>query len=260
MVPGLARKARYCHLCGRRLRGRAWVYTPDEGSEEQALVVCGHCHQHAPRCDVCGMPMGPNAIPLPDGRQICPGCARTAVTDPQVAQDLFARTTAFVAGQLGLTLRVGTDFTLVDAGHLRRLVAESPTRPVEAPDRVVGLFMRKGRRRVMAVLSGLPRALFIQTIAHEWAHAWQGENCPLLEDPTLREGFAEWVAYRTLIALGATKQAARMPGRNGLYGEGLRRILRLEEQHGPAGVLTLCMRGALSHTETQRHKDFLPDR
>lgn len=245
MVPGFARKARYCHLCGRRLGGRAWVYMPDEESPDQALVVCRHCHENAPRCDICGMPMGPNPLLLPDGRRICPACARTAVTDPQVARDLFARTAAFVSGQLGLGLRVGTDFTLVDAQHLRRLVAESPTQPVEDPDRVVGLFLRKGRRRVMAVLSGLPRALFIQTVAHEWAHAWHGENCPLLEDPLMQEGFAEWVAYHTLIALGAAKQAARMRERNGLYGEGLRRVLQLEEQHGASGVLQLCMRGAL---------------
>jgi hypothetical protein len=111
---------------------------------------------------------------------------------------------------------------------------------------VVGLFLRKGRRRVMAVLSGLPRVLFIQTVAHEWAHAWQGENCPLLEDPLLREGFAEWVAYRTLLALGATDQAARMLQQNGPYGEGLRRILHLEKQVGPAGILQLCARGSFS--------------
>ncbi|MGC9083694.1 MAG: zinc-binding protein [Anaerolineae bacterium] len=239
------RHPQYCHLCGRPLRGRTWVYAPDEGSEEQALIVCRDCHQHAPRCDVCGMPMGPNSIPLPDGRRICPVCARTAITDPQVARDLFARTVAFVAGQLGLALRVGADFTLVDAQHLRRMMAESPTQPVENPDRVVGLFLRKGRRRVMAVLSGLPYVLFIQTVAHEWAHAWHGENCPLLEDPLLREGFAEWVAYRTLIAMGAARQAARMLARDGLYGKGLRRILRLEERYGPAGVLEFCTRGTL---------------
>lgn len=245
MVPGFARKARYCHLCGRRLGSRAWVYAPDEDSPDQALTLCQDCHQRAPRCDVCGMPMGANATPLPDGRRICPACARTAITDPQVAQDLFAQTSAFVSGQLGLSLRVGADFTLVDAQHLRRLIAESPTRPVEDPERVVGLFLRRGRRRLMAVLSGLPRSLFIQTVAHEWAHAWHGENCPLLENPLMREGFAEWVAYRTLIALGATRQAARMLNRDGLYGEGLRRFLRLEEQHGIASVLAHCMRGTL---------------
>ena len=236
---------KYCHLCGRRLWGRGWVYGA-EGENDPPLVLCTHCHRTAPRCDVCGMPMGPNSTPLPDGRRICPVCAQTAITDPQIARELFAQTTAFVTGQLGLGLRIGTDFTLVDVGHLRRLVAESPTQPIEDPDRVVGLFLRKGRRRVMAVLSGLPRVLFIQTVAHEWAHAWQGENCPLLEDPLLREGFAEWVAYRTLLALGAVDQAARMLQQNGPYGEGLRRILHLEKQVGPAGVLQLCARGSFS--------------
>jgi aminopeptidase N len=46
--------------------------------------------------------------------------------------------------------------------------------------------------------AGCRANLVIRVTAHEYAHAWQGENCPLLDDPLLREGFAEWVAYRVL--------------------------------------------------------------
>jgi hypothetical protein len=94
----------------------------------------------------------------------------------------------------------------------------------------------------MYVLSGLPQILLIQTVAHEWAHAWQGENCPLLKDPLVREGFAEWAAYKTLQAMGATKKMALMEEQNGLYGEGLRRMLELERHGGMDGVLTFCRR------------------
>lgn len=190
--------------------------------------------------------MGPNSVPLPDGRHICPVCAQTAVTDPRVAQEYFAHTVAFIIGHLGLDLRVGADFTLVDAQHLQRLIAETPPSSVETPGRVTGLFLRRGSRRVLAVLSGLPRVLFIQTVAHEWAHAWSGENCPLLDEPLMREGFAEWVAYKTLHAMGEEKAAAQMLRRDGIYGEGLRRVRQLEEQYGPAGVLEFCVRGGFS--------------
>lgn len=239
-MPG-SRKQKHCHLCGRRLWGRGWVYTPN-GAEGQALVVCRRCQEGAPRCDTCGMPMGANVARLPDGRRICPHCNQTAVCDPAHAQALFERVVAIVAGPLGLRLNVGSGFALVDYPHLLRLAAEARTTLPGDPDKVVGLFVRKGRRRVMYILSGLPQILFIQTVAHEWAHAWQGENCPLLENPLVREGFAEWVACKTLQALGAVKKMALLEQQEGVYGEGLRKMLELERREGPSGVIAFCRR------------------
>ena len=95
---------------------------------------------------------------------------------------------------------------------------------------------------MMYLLSGLPQILFIQVAAHEWAHAWEGENCPLLRDSLVREGFAEWVAHRTLRALGAVKKVALMEQQEGMYGEGLRKMLVLERHGGAGGVLDFCRR------------------
>jgi aminopeptidase N len=94
----------------------------------------------------------------------------------------------------------------------------------------------------MYVVSGLPQILLIQTVAHEWAHAWQGENCPLLRDPLVREGFAEWVAYKTLQRMGASKKMALMEQQDGLYGQGLQKMLELERRGGLSGVLAFCRR------------------
>ena len=79
-------------------------------------------------------------------------------------------------------------------------------------------------------------------MAHEWAHAWQGENCPLLQDSLVGEGFAEWTAYKTLQTMGAVKKMALMERQNGLYGEGLRKMLELERHSGGDGVLAFCRR------------------
>jgi hypothetical protein len=189
--------------------------------------------------------MGDNHVRLPDGRRICPRCHQTAVYDPARARELYEYATRVVTEQLGLELNVGADFTLVDDQHLQRLAAETSTDLGDGPGeglagKVVGLFIRKGHQRVMYVLSGLPQILLLQTVAHEWAHAWQGENCPLLQDTLVREGFAEWAAYKTLQTMGAVKKMALMEQQNGLYGEGLRRILELERRTGVSGVLDFC--------------------
>ncbi len=190
--------------------------------------------------------MGERHIRLPDGRRICARCHQTAVYDPTRARALFEHATRVVTEQLGLGLNVGADFALVDHQHLQRLAAETLSTSNERPDfanvNVVGLFARKGHKRVMYILSGLPQILLIQTVVHEWAHAWQGENCPLLQDPLVREGFAEWAAYKTLQAMGAVKKMTLMEQQSGLYGEGLRAMLKLEQREGVPGVLNFCRR------------------
>jgi hypothetical protein len=184
--------------------------------------------------------MGDSHVRLPDGRRTCASCHQTAIYDAARAEALFERTAHIITSQLGLDLNVGADFALVDHQHLQRLAEAASPDLASDPSKVVGLFVRKGRKRVMYVLSGLPQILLIQTVAHEWAHAWQGENCPLLKDPLVREGFAEWTAYKTLQSMGAIKAMALMEERNGLYGEGLRRILSLERGRGMREVLAFC--------------------
>ncbi len=247
-----SRRPKHCHLCGRPLQGRAWVHAANDGSKDQAIVVCRRCHETAPRCDVCNLPLGENHVRLPDDRRICPRCHQTAIYDPAQARELFERVARVITDQLGLGLNVGTEFTLVDHQHLQRLAAEAPANPVDDAgkmpagkvpvNQVIGLFARKGRQRVMYLIYGLPRILFIQVVAHEWGHAWHRENCPLLDDPLLCEGFAEWVAHKALQTLGAAKQAALMEQRDGLYGDGLRKMVSLEQQRGISGVLDFCRR------------------
>jgi hypothetical protein len=58
----------------------------------------------------------------------------------------------------------------------------------------------------------------------------------------VREGFAEWAAYKTLQTMGATKKMALMKQQNGLYGEGLRQMLELEQRNGSPGVIAFCRR------------------
>ncbi len=101
----------------------------------------------------------------------------------------------------------------------------------------MGVYTRRGRRRGIYAAVGLPRLLLLQVAAHELAHAWQMESAPLLRDPLLREGFAEWVAYHVLLAVGEQDAAERIVAREDLYGQGARLLLGIEEEGGPRGVI-----------------------
>ena len=77
---------------------------------------------------------------------------------------------------------------------------------------------------------GLPQIVLLEVLAHEYAHAWQSENCrqdlPIEE----LEGFAEWVAYKLLDGWGCYRRSERMLRRDDLYGRGLKLVLGWERQ------------------------------
>ena len=219
-----------CAACGALLAG-GYFYLHDR--EER---YCQACIAERPRCDACSAPVGQQHWRLHDGRLLCQRCHSTAVYDPAQARRLFDETVSTVVAQLGLALRVGVEFRLVDAPALAqvRAAAQDGHAPSE---KTLGLYQRQGRLRAIYVLYGLPMLAFRTVVAHEYAHAWQGETCPLLEDYGLREGFAEWVAYRHLLYLGCTKAAQHMLTSTHPYRPLLERVVEIEKRAGPSGVV-----------------------
>ncbi len=202
---------------------------------------CARCIATRPRCASCGAPLGDQYWHLHDGRLQCPACHQVAIYDPELARAVFDETMAAVASHLGMTLNVGVAFRLVDAPTLAALRAEGCS-DVPEGERTLGLYQRRGHIRVIYMLYGLPRLSFRTTVAHEYAHAWQAERCPLLRDPELREGHAEWVAYHHLLSLGCTRAAERMLATQHPYRPALERMLALERQLGVAGVIEYMTR------------------
>lgn len=218
-----------CASCGRGLEGRYYVLG------DRPERYCARCMAERPRCDGCGAPVGEQHWRLHDGRVLCARCHATAVYSPERALALFEQTVGQVEARLRLRLRVGVAFRMVDAPTLARLRASGGA---DNPDeKILGLYHRDGPLRVIYALYGLPLLTFRTVVAHEYAHAWQGENCPLLEDDALREGFAEWVAYQLLLHLGCTHAARRMLTSSHPYRPFLEQVLDLERRTGPAGVL-----------------------
>jgi hypothetical protein len=203
---------------------------------------CATCIATRPRCDSCNAPIGAESWRLHDGRLQCARCHRTAVYDPQRAQQLYTETVDQVIEQLDLRLNVGVEFRLVDALTLRGVRLQDDTCTTAATERTLGLYLRQGHIRVIYLLYGLPLLIFRTTVAHEYAHAWQGEHCPLLTDDALREGFAEWVAYRHLMWLGCTRAAERMLRSPHPYRPALEHVLAQEQRLGPRGLIDYMRR------------------
>ncbi len=231
-------------------------------------LYCPDCWAR-PHCHACGRPVGAEFYRRPDERVFCVGCHATAVYDPAEAEQIYARIRHSVATVLGIELNIGATLHLVNRAQITALRAGggtdltppppslrrkgesrgegSPSSPPfvgegagersgGGPD-LVGLFVHAGRLRAIYVEYGLPRIFFSEVLAHEYAHAWQAENAPLLAEPELREGFAEWVAYKTVESWGCRLRLDRFRERQDMYGAGLRRVLGWEAAGGVAEVL-----------------------
>jgi hypothetical protein len=99
-------------------------------------------------------------------------------------------------------------------------------------------------RPTILVMSDLPEAAFLETFAHEYAHLWQFERNPGLEDAYLREGFAQWVAARLLESKGFETALAKLRKRtDGTYGKGYHRIAKYAEEEGGEASKVLALIG-----------------
>ncbi len=223
-----------CAVCGALLiEGYYYLH----GQQER---YCGGCMRDAPRCASCGRPLGEQRWTLHDGRLQCARCHSTAVYDAAAARQLFDETVGAVVAQLGLTLRVGVAFRLVDLPTLSGL--QRPSGPADQEQRPMGLYVRDGHTRAIYVLYALPKIMFRTVVAHEYAHAWQSENCPIMEPKSVVEGFAEWVAYRHLQTIGAVKIAEQLRGPGQPYQAYLEQMLTIEMRDGQRAVIDTMLR------------------
>jgi hypothetical protein len=241
-LPSQVAQGRFCRACGKPIHKHT-SYVEIEGTG----LYCQDCYQNRAPCDVCGAPQTDERWQLSDGRISCAHCHATAVYTPPEAVELYEQMKTAAAQSLGLTLNVPTGLALVDRTQLAEIIHQqvevSPPLPDAEPidpERTLGIYTRRGLRRGIYVQNGLPRSLLLQVAAHEFAHAWQGENCPLLQNSLVREGFAEWVAYTLLGEFGQKQMQQRMHSRPDLYGQGLRWALNVAAQDGAVGVIQAC--------------------
>lgn len=217
------KEAERCKGCGETLIGLSYSYN---GSSDK---FCERCHL-GDHCSACGEPLGEGGWDLPDGRHSCDACQKTAIHDMAEAQRILRRIETILRRDLNMTLRRPYQFELVHKDN-PDLQITSPVKNNE-----LGLFVLRGEEARIYILSGLPAGLYYETAAHELAHAWQAENCPLEQDQKIREGFAQWVAAKVLMSIKEPKILRLLTERKDVYGEGYRYFRSLELQEGRSAV------------------------
>ena len=213
-----------CHSCGTALL-RDYNYF--EGNE--ALKYCSGCVARYPICSDCGAPSGPHATKLNDGRYLCPDCRSLALFEPGLVTPIKKQVISYLDSKMGIRIKHDIKYSLQDKDFLK-------TKSKNTHDDLNALFYRKGDDYNIYVLYGLRGKDLIGAIAHEITHAWQAENCGNNLQLENLEGFAQWVAYHTLLYFGYEQFAKNMRLGSSVYANGLRKMLEIEKHRGSRAV------------------------
>ncbi|MGA2279408.1 MAG: hypothetical protein ABSG80_03795 [Verrucomicrobiota bacterium] len=261
---GLSLSARgdTCAICGQPIYGTIYLVTDKVTGEQKK--VCSDCIK-LPRCSICGLPVRENYITLPDGRYLCARDAKTVVLKAddarqicgQVKDDLdrlFSRFTSFPTNvDVSVIDRIDVDSMFVMEGNN----FESPDllgciRPETANDQT---------RYKMNLLTGLPLAQLKETCAHEYSHAWVGENVPKERRAKLgrdaEEGFCELVGYLLMDSQNEEVEIKRVLQNHYTRGQ-IDLFIEAEKRYGFDQVLDWMKYGVTAQLEAG-HVDELRD-
>lgn len=236
-----------CALCGKHFREGMQI------TEDPARVYCKECAAK-PYCFNCRLPN--DCEKLADGRNICRDCRTRAVFDPARAKAVFDR----VRERMRRDLEIGTGrtihFFLTDLPNLEKLGKNENT-----PGQELGLYSYTftevttsekkfpwskpkestkitNERFAVYALDGMTEDKLIEVCAHELAHDWMQKNYPRIRDLKVREGFAEYIAYRVNLLYGHDYLNPRMEKNpDPVYGDGYRQIAAYARLHGFDGLL-----------------------
>jgi hypothetical protein len=196
----LAAWGEMCAICDRPIQGT--FFTAIDKVTNERKLICSDCIR-SPRCAICGLPVKEGSLELPDGRYLCARDMKTVVLTVDDARQ--------ICGQIKDDLdRLYSRFTVfpdnVDVSVIDRIDVDSmfikEGNNFESPD-LLGCIrpetVNDKTRYKMSLLTGLPRAQLKETCAHEYSHAWVGENVPPERRARLgrdaEEGFCELVGY-----------------------------------------------------------------
>lgn len=251
LCPECERSALRCACCHQAITG-TWYSFEELVTGAEGRHFCARCVETHPHCDLCHAPVSSPALPLVDGQYRCALCASQMVVRGDEADRLYAEALRALVGVVGASLPNPPKLAMVG----RRQMSEVRRRAEHAAGggnvagivdaggdaagyHVLGFFYRIGAAATIYAEVGLPRTLLLGTLAHEIGHAYQATSAPDVRDPLLCEGFAEWVAYRVLVARGHQQLAERAKRRDDLYGRGLRMYLSAEQAGGRRAVIAL---------------------
>ena len=241
-----------CVVCGCRARQGSLV------DGDPSKFVCDSCMAR-PKCFVCNLPSLSTMTRLEDGRLLCTACAPKAVFDAQAASGIFESVRKFMRDKMNLSTSHSIAMQLVSSKRLSELSPDGPGAGVE-----MGLFEysallettvrdsvdAKGRKLSSVessrtseekwsiyALYGLTEERLAEVFAHELAHDWMQRNCPYIRDPKIKEGWAEYIAWRYNEMQGRPKLNIRIErNTDPVYGAGFQEIRKIADKDGFDGL------------------------
>ena len=246
-----------CAICGKPISGGTIYIMTDKVTGEKK-EVCADCVK-LPTCSICGLPVKDGGVELPDGRRLCARDAKTVVLKAdeveqisgQVKDDLdrlFARFTTFPTN---------VDVTVIDRIDVNSMF-ETGGNSFESPD-LLGCIRPvttdNQTRYKMSVLTGMPLAQVKETCAHEYSHAWVGENVPKERHTRLardaEEGFCELVGYLLMDSQNEEMEKKRVLQNHYTRGQ-IDLFIEAEQRYGFDEVLDWMKYGVASKLEAGR--------
>lgn len=194
------------------------------------IFLCDYCKE-LPSCTSCRMPLDKFAKDLGDGRSICRDCARDAIFDQSEAETIMKEIRRKLADKFKMSTKHEIAIELCDRKTLKKESSSDGERELGLyifNTRTLTFFgrpIRKAEEYRILILTGQAPDFFRGVGAHELAHDWMAENLPHIDDPQLREGFAEFVAW----AYAKSEKLDRIPWRmeyntDEVYGDGFRKV------------------------------------
>lgn len=197
-----------CDICGEPISKKFYRFEDRVTGEQKK--ACQACENLEARCFVCGLPVKDGGEKLPDGRILCAREAREAVSSEAEAREISVEVRDELDRLFSRFLTIpdtNVVVTIADRYQLENLFRapgnESACVTVYGATSTHPLPGHKFIHYVN-LLSYLKKSRLMAVCAHEYTHAWMGENVShernLLIDRDTKEGFCELVAYKYMVS------------------------------------------------------------
>ena len=193
-----------CEVCGEAIQGI--VYHANDlavGGDKMVCQACAALHEH---CFACGLPVKSGYKTLPDGRLLCARDAREAIESDEEALQICGT----VRDDLD---RIFSRFLIIPETNVlisivNRFYLENLFNAPASAQACVSVFGATTSNPIasnkmvhaISLLSHLRKSRLMAVCAHEYTHAWMGENGRPLRlaalDRDTVEGFCELVACK----------------------------------------------------------------
>ena len=226
-----------CSVCNKPIgdAGDKYYYT---NNNKPYCITCKE--KYKDRCKTCGLP-----IPEGQGTRVgtwltCKYCSSDIIVTDEQLQQLFAQACAFMRGTLGLNVPVPPqNVSFSDMSEMRENMNKSRSDgiPRSYGQNPIGIYTHG--KNTIKVQRGMEKLQILSTLVHESAHGCMAhfgyQQRPSLE---YSEGFARWCSYKYLSSIGETQYYMRIArDEDRIYGDGLRKMLELENKMTANGLL-----------------------